>query len=98
MLKRKSIRMKFLISQSPNWSRIDVRQKKITRALSLHTKDFLELYMKQDKQRKKKNWFVMVDELMTNYFPNIYKDNKLNTFGSLGRICLMTRFSRMVET
>jgi hypothetical protein len=31
------------------------------------------------------------------HFPIIYKERRLQTFGCLGRICLMTKFTKLVE-
>ena len=49
--------------QSPHWKRIDVRQKKITRGLSSLAKEFINMYLNHDKERKKK-FFLLIDKLL----------------------------------
>ena len=52
-----------LPEQSPHWKRIDVRQKKITRGLSSLSKEFINAYLNQDKDRRKK-FFSVIDKLL----------------------------------
>ena len=86
----------YSVVQSPHWSRIDVRQKKVSRALSIHAKDFIDTYMKLDKWRKT-NWLIALDNLMKTHFPIIYTTRKLQTLGCLGKICLISRFVGAVD-
>lgn len=84
-------------NQSPHWKRIDVKQKKVTRGLSQLAKSFINKWLLADKERKD-NFFMHLDNLLINYFPSIHQSKRIETLGGIGKIILMIRFEREIES
>jgi hypothetical protein len=72
-----------------------VKQKKVTRGLAHLTKSFISKWILKDKSRKV-NMFENLDTLLFKYFPSIYKNNRIEALGGIGKIIFMHRFE--IET
>uniref|UniRef100_A0A7S3JGM2 Uncharacterized protein n=1 Tax=Euplotes harpa TaxID=151035 RepID=A0A7S3JGM2_9SPIT len=84
------------LEQSRHWKRVDVRQKKITRGLSSLSKEFILSYLSKFAPSKQM-FFKTVDLLLKEHFPYIFRTQRIQALGGLGKIVLMSKFESAVK-
>ena len=78
---------------SPNWKRLDVTQKRVTRGLCSLAKNFFRQCLKTGKNKLLYTFWTVIEEFLQTWFKRLYEERRLEVLGTVGKMVLMKKFN-----